>query len=168
VSDLALADHALAVDMGELDRVLDGDDVVVPAAIHVVDHGSEGGGLAGAGDPGDEHHPAPLHGEALEHLGQVQLLEGRDLARDVPHHAADFPLSEEQVDAKAAHPLDLIAEVLLRPLHQVVVAILTQQAHRGAPHELARDGGEAVLDLEMAVDAQHRMSVGLEVEVRRL
>jgi hypothetical protein len=32
LADLALADHALAIDMRELDRVLDGDDVVVPAA----------------------------------------------------------------------------------------------------------------------------------------
>src|SRR5881396_1752382 len=54
VADLALADDAVDVLVGELDRVLDRDDVVVPVAVDEVDHRRERGRLAGAGDAGAE------------------------------------------------------------------------------------------------------------------
>jgi hypothetical protein len=40
----------------------------------------------------------------LEHLGQVQLLEGAGCARDVPHHAADFALARNRLTRKRPIP----------------------------------------------------------------
>ena len=48
-ADLALGDEAVLVRMGELDRVLDGDDVAVRVLVAVADHRGERGRLARAG-----------------------------------------------------------------------------------------------------------------------
>ena len=45
-TDLALAHQAVDVRVDELDRVFDGDDVIVAGAIHVVDHRRQRGRLA--------------------------------------------------------------------------------------------------------------------------
>jgi predicted alpha/beta-hydrolase family hydrolase len=45
-ADLALVDDAALVAMQELDRILDGEDVVVPRPVDLVDHRGERGRLA--------------------------------------------------------------------------------------------------------------------------
>ena len=58
LADLALVDQARLVVVEELDRVLDGHDVVAPGAVGQVDERRERRRLAGAGRAGDEHHAA--------------------------------------------------------------------------------------------------------------
>jgi hypothetical protein len=44
-ADLALVHQTAAVGVDELDRVLDGDDVIVPVPVDVVDHRGQRGAL---------------------------------------------------------------------------------------------------------------------------
>ena len=83
-----------------LDRVLDGDDVLL-RRVDLVQRGIEGGGLAAAGRAGDQDDAAgagqePLH-EAARSLGQADLRQGQDAALLVqkPQH---HPLAEKGRD----------------------------------------------------------------------
>ena len=168
LADLALADHALVVLVDVLDGILDGEDVVVPAAVHEADHGGQRRGLPGAGDAGDQDHAAPLHAQPLEHLGEIQVLEGRVALRYVAEDRAHLALAQKGVDAEAPDPRQPVAHVDLPALQQHVVALLAEQGHDGTAHELLVHGRQIVLDLEMAVDPHDRLAAGLQMQVRGL
>ena len=53
--DLALRDDRQFAFVNEFDRILYGDDVLVPLAIDFVDHGGKRRGLTGTGLSGDKH-----------------------------------------------------------------------------------------------------------------
>src|SRR5205807_4315561 len=74
-ADLTLIDIAFPVLVDELDRILDGEDVVLPLVVHVVDHRGQGRGLPRPGGPGDEHEPAVFHRQLLEDGRHAQLTE---------------------------------------------------------------------------------------------
>src|SRR5690606_39305204 len=56
-ADFALRDVAALGRVHDLDRVLDGDDVILAALVEVIDHGGEGRGLARANRTGDQDQP---------------------------------------------------------------------------------------------------------------
>ncbi len=58
------------VTVDELDRILDGDDMLMPLAVNFVDHGSERGGFARTGGAGDQNQPGGSGAEFLHHLWQ--------------------------------------------------------------------------------------------------
>ena len=64
-ADLPLVDQALLILMDELDRVLDGDDVLLTRTVDVIDHRAERRRLAGPGRPCDKD-------EALVQLAEIQ------------------------------------------------------------------------------------------------
>ena len=80
-ADLALVDDAALVDVDELDRVLDRDDVLVAVAVDLVEHRGEGRRLAGAGRARDEDQAAVLLGELRDAVGQAEPLEAREPRR---------------------------------------------------------------------------------------
>src|SRR6202035_2309354 len=84
--DLALADEAALALVHELNRVLDGKDVALHAAVDVVDHGRERGGLARTGLTG--HQDQSVIGAAhLPHrLRHLQLIERERLGGDGAEH----------------------------------------------------------------------------------
>ena len=69
-AQLALVDDAALVRVQELDRVLDGEDVLVARLVDLVDHRGERRRLAGAGRARDEHDAARL-------LGELRITGGR-------------------------------------------------------------------------------------------
>jgi hypothetical protein len=64
LADLALVDQAALVGVEELDRVLDGHDVVFALPVGQVDHAGQGGRLARAGGPVTSTNPRALPGRA--------------------------------------------------------------------------------------------------------
>ena len=66
----ALVDHAVLVHVHELDRVFDGQDVVVALAVDLVDHGGERGRLARSGWSGHQHQAARLVAQFADHRSQ--------------------------------------------------------------------------------------------------
>jgi hypothetical protein len=99
--DLALIDDGLLVGMQELDRILDGQDMVRGGLVAVVDHGGERGRLSRAGRPHHEDQAALQHDQLLEDLGHAQILELRHLGRDVAQHHRGIPALIEDVDAES-------------------------------------------------------------------
>ena len=90
-ADLALVDDALLVAVEELDRVLDGHDVLFARLVDRVDHGRQRGGLARAGRARDEHEAARLLGEVVDGGRQAEVVDGDDVGRDQAEGGADAP-----------------------------------------------------------------------------
>ncbi len=113
-ADLALIDDRLFVLVQVFDRVLDGEDMARGAFVAVVDHGGQRGRLARAGRADDEQQPARLHDQVLEHERQLQFLDARHDGLDRADHQANLAALAEDVDAEAAHVLELGDEVHLQ------------------------------------------------------
>ena len=119
---LALVDEAVLVLMDVLDRILDGQDVLVALGIDLVEHRGERRRLAAAGRTGDQHQAARPVREVGEHRGQAELAEGADLLGDEPVDRADRAALGEDVAAEAgADRLDAEREV---ELHRLLEALL--------------------------------------------
>ena len=67
--NLPLVHQAFLMIVEILDRILDGDDVLRPLFVDLVEHGRERGGLAAAGRSSDEHEAARLVAD-LSHDGR--------------------------------------------------------------------------------------------------
>ena len=111
VPDLALVDDAALVPVQELDRVLDREDVLLAAAVDLVDHRRERGRLARAGRPGHEHEAARLLDELVDDRRQAELLDRLDLGRDQTECGADRGALHVGVDPEAAVRRHRVREV---------------------------------------------------------
>jgi len=161
---LALVHQAALRLVHKLDGVLDGQDVVAPVLVGVVDNGGQRGGLAAAGGAGDEHEALVQHGQVAQALGQAQLLHGQDLLRNLAEHGGDAPVLHEEVDAVAGHAGQLVGEV-----H---VAGLLEMLDLGLGRDLVEHGLELfvlqhlVLDArELAAQAQQRLGAAGQVQI---
>jgi hypothetical protein len=85
-ADLSLRDDALVVSEDELDGVLDRDDLGLPRAVDLVDHGGEGGRLAHPRRSSHEHVASSQCRDLSQHPGKVEVFEAPDLERDHPQH----------------------------------------------------------------------------------
>ena len=111
LADLAVDDDGLLHRVDELDRVLDRDDVPAEVRVDVVDHRRERGRLAAAGGAGDDDEALVEVAELLQRLGELELVEGEDLGRDLPEHGGLAPVVVEVVAAEAGETRDLVGEV---------------------------------------------------------
>jgi hypothetical protein len=63
--DFSVLNETILAAMHELNRVLDGDDVIVPLQVRVIHHRRQGGGFAGPGRTGHKNEPFLEHREFL-------------------------------------------------------------------------------------------------------
>ena len=68
-----LVDHAILVHVHEFDRILNGENVIVPLAVDLVDHGRQRRRFARARRPGHQHQPARLVAQLADHRRQVPV-----------------------------------------------------------------------------------------------
>ena len=141
-ADLALRDDAALVPVHELDRVLDGEDVVRLRAVDLVDHRGERRRLARARRAGDEHEAARLHRELAERRRQPELLERPELLRDVPERGGERVALEVDVHAEAREAGNAVREVEL-PVHLELLLLLggedaVEEVARVLRHDLLR------------------------------
>src|SRR5207248_1052578 len=108
---LALVDETALGIVHELDRILDGDDVVGAIVVAVIDHGGQRGGLARAGRTGHQHQSPRQHAQVAEDLRRVQLIERQNQRRDVAEHGARAAVLVECIDAEARQLWNLEREV---------------------------------------------------------
>jgi len=164
--DLALIDVALLVAVKELDRVLDGDDVLVAGLVDLVDHRRQSGGLAGSGRAGDDHEAAGLLRELVKDVGQAELVEPWDVDGDQPEGRAQAVALEEGVHAEARLPGHRIGEVDLPLVLEALPLVLGEDRVDELAGVRLREA--RVLErLEDAVDADDGRIADPQVEVAR-
>ena len=167
---LAMVHQAVLALVHKLDRVLDGDDVIVPVLVGVVHHRRQGGGLARAGRPGHHHQAAVQHGEFLQHRRQrrVQLLEvfeGQHLGGNLAEDGRDAVLLVEEVGAEARHLRNFVAEIHVPRFLEELDLVLRRDL---VEHGLERVALQrrVVHPLQFAVDPQHGRVAGGQMHVR--
>src|SRR5437868_3830433 len=107
--------------MKELDRVFDGDDVLVRLAVDLVDHGGEGGRFAGTGRSRDEDEAARLVADLLDDRREAELLETEDFVGDLAVNGGDGAALIEDVRPETGQSLDAEREVELEVLFEAVL-----------------------------------------------
>src|SRR5581483_2523339 len=161
---LPLVHQAPLGPVDELDRVLQGDDVLLLGRVHEVDHGRQRGRLPRAGRPGDQHQPVLAEGQALDDVGEPELLERSDLGGDDPE---DGPLAVplvEHVDAEPGHVGDLDREVEVPVLLEQAPLVVVEDVVDHPVHLVPAQ--DAVVDRrQLAVEAHHRRRPRREVQV---
>src|SRR5689334_21856066 len=123
--------------------------------VAVADHGSEGGGLAPAGTPDDDHQAALGQHHLLEDRRQLEFLEGRNLGVDQADDAADRRLLHEGADAETADAGGRDGEItLLAGVEVLGLAVV----HDGAHQRRRLLGGERTLGLRanLTIDLDRR------------
>ena len=123
---LALMHGALLVRMQELDRILDGEDVLGARLVDQVDDGSQRGRFAGPRWTGDEHDAVLELGAVGDGGRQAELGDRRNARRNHAHDNRKSPALAEDVDAETASFRQHIrqiggAAVFQRPQHYLVV-----------------------------------------------
>src|SRR6266545_5205618 len=107
--------------MKELHRIFDGDDVLVPLAIDLVDHRGEGGRFAGAGRSGDEDQSARTIANLLDHLWQSEILESENLIRDLAVDGSRGAALIEDVRAETGQSFDAERNIQLEVFLEAVL-----------------------------------------------
>src|SRR4051795_3164947 len=118
---LALVYDSALGRMKKLHRIFDGDDVLVPLAIDLVDHRRKRGRLAGTGWTGDEHESARLVADLLDHDRQAELAKTEDLVRDLAVDRGRGAALIEDVRAESGQSLDAEGQVELEVLLEAML-----------------------------------------------
>ena len=160
--DLALVHEAALVLVDVLDRILDGEDVIVALGVDLVDHRGERRRLAAAGRTGDQHQAARPLGERGEHRREPEVAERADLLGNQSVDRADRAALVEHVAAEArADRLDAEREVeLLRFLEALLLRI-----GEHAVDEILRLGRREIRKLQRAADVPCTRICGGELVV---
>ena len=125
----ALVHQAVLVLVDVLNRILDGEDVLVPLRVDLVEHRRQRRRLAAAGGAGDQHQAARPIREVGEHRRQAELAEGADFFRNQPVDRADRAALVEDVAAEArADRLDAEREVELHRFFEALLLRVGQHA----------------------------------------
>ena len=165
-ADLAVVHETALARVHELDRILDGDDVILPVLVRMVHDRRQRRGLAAAGRSGDQHEPLVEHRRLFQDRRQTEVVRGQDLRGDLPEHRADaIPLLEE-IGAEARDAGDLVSEVDVAGLFEDLDLVLRRDLveHRAQIVIFQR----IVLDpFELAVQAHDRLLTGHQMEIRR-
>src|SRR5208337_3464268 len=107
----ALVDQAILVHVHELDRVFDGENVIVALAVDLVDHGGEGGRFARSGRSSYEYKTAWLIAKLADHGSQAELVEGFNLKGNETEDGRGSAALVENVGAEASQSLQAEGEV---------------------------------------------------------
>jgi hypothetical protein len=154
--DLALVDDAALVPVQELDRVLDREDVLRPAAVDLVDDRCEGRRLTGACRPCYEHEAARLLREHVQRVRDAELLERLQLRWDEPESSADRLPLEVHVDAEAREPGDRVREVELTVQLEVLLLLTGEDPVQELLRLLRGERIEAFETLDFSTHANSR------------
>ena len=118
---LALIHHAVLVHVHEFDRILDGEDVIVPFGVDLVDHRCQRGGLARASRSGHQHQAARLIAQLAHHGRKTKLVERLDLKRNKTKDGRSSAALIEGIGAEASQTLQAEREVELEIFLEAVL-----------------------------------------------
>ena len=163
-TDLALIDQRLFVLVHELDRVLDGQDVIRPRFVDQVHHRRERRALPRPRGTRDENQTLAQHAHTSHRFGQPEIVCGKNFRRDRPKDRAEPLVLPEHVHAEAGESFDLVREVVVHSLHERDTPILL--------HDLIDEGFHVRIlhfpeldPLQIPMHAHHRGRPHGQVEV---
>ena len=133
----ALVDHATLVLVQKFNRVFDGQDMLVPFLVDLVDHGGKRRGLTGTGGTGDQDEAGGARRELGHDFGQAQFLEGLDLQRDDTEGEGDATTLQVGVRTETCEVRDTEREVAFLDLLEGLLLEFVHQAIRHA-HSFVR------------------------------
>ena len=148
----------------ELDRVLDGEDVLVPLGVDLVDHRRQRRRLAAAGRAGDEHQAARPLGQLADDRRQPELVEALDDLGNDAVDGGDRAALVEDVAAEAGDAADAEREVELERFLEALLLRVGQHAV-GERLGLGRSERRQIERPQVAVHANLRRRVRREVQV---
>ena len=164
-ADLALVDDALLVAVEELDRVLDGHDVLFARGVDLVDDGGQRRRLARAGRARDEHEAARALGQLVHDGRQPELLDGLDRERDQAEGRPDRRALVVGVDTEASSSRNRIGEVDLPVGLKALALIVGQDRVDRLARLLGGHDGVVLQRLEASPDPYGWMGPGREMQV---
>ena len=164
--DLALGDVAALGFEHVLDRVFQGNDVIVPGPVDLLDQGRQRGGLAAAHRAGNQHQAVVILCEQLQSRRQPELVHGADLGGDDPkYHVNPEPVADDAGPETAASIG--VGEIHVAPLHELVSLVFVEKAESEA---LGFGGGELwglqPDRLKLAKPPPDRLGVYPQVDIR--
>ena len=119
-SDFALNDLTLLTGMYELDRILKTDDVEITCFVQMIDHRCERRRLTGTSRSGDKNHTLMDVTEFFQDFRDVQLVQSRDIAGNVPKYSADAGSLTEDIDPKTSAFFAYVGEIQVVALLQII------------------------------------------------
>ena len=128
LSNFPLVDEAFVLLIDELDGVFDRDDVRVPGAVDVVDERRQGGALAAACCPRDQHQSTVGFGEARHRARQPKVTEAEISRRDQAGDDAQPALLPGDVQTVAAPLVGQAGVEVTRQVELVARGSLERQA----------------------------------------
>ena len=161
----ALGDVAILRLEDVFDRVLEGDDVLVPLEVYLLDERGEGGRFAAADRAGDEDEAVVITGEQLEALRQTQLIHRAHVGADDAENEIDPEPLPNDAGAKAPE---------VGGIGEIDVAALVQLRHLRLGQETGGERGGIFRGqfrrvrpdrLEISVQAPERRGIDSEVNV---
>ena len=164
-ADLALVDDAALVAVQELDRVLDGEDVVVACAVDLVDHRRESRRLARAGRACHEHEAARLLCELVQRCGETELLERLDLVRDQAERGAQCLALEEDVDTEASDSGNRVGQVELAVDLESLLLLAREDAVEQVTRLVGAQRRHTIEALQMTAQAHDRRRADGDVQI---
>ena len=122
--------------MHKLDWILNGQNVVVPVVIDVINHRREGCGLTRTRGSGDQHQPSGQQRYIAEYLPHTKGFHGQNLRRDGAEYRAGAPVLVEGVNSEAG---DIgyfkrkigLQEFLKIPALPIIHNVVNQRLHLG-------------------------------------
>ena len=160
-AQLPLAEGGLIVGMDIFDGVFQGYHVHRLTGVDLFENGGQGGGLAGAGGAGEKDQAVLQIGHAMEDIGQVKAIDGRQPGLKQAQDRRQAVLLGEDVDPETGLGVDPVGHIAGTMQNQLVQEALV------APHEvqgkdLGLERGEFT---HLGVD-QHRRhdAVGLHLQ----
>ena len=117
-ADFTLVHGRFLVDMVKLDRIFDGDDVVVHVVVDVIDHAGQGRRLSRSSGSGDQEQAAGFHAHTGYGLRNLQLLEGHELIGNLAQNHPNVPFLFEDRYTEPSRVAEREAEVAAANLLQ--------------------------------------------------
>ena len=166
-ADLALVDQALLFVEHELDRVLQGENVLAVQPVDVVQHRGNGRTLAGPGDACQQHHSLVKVAQLFDRGRQMEARKignevvdaagnETDLAHLLQHVHAEPPAFPVDID----HIREVATAVLVKDLPRSVVHHRKQQ-----PDHFLRIDGSPIERPQLASNPHHRRAENLHVQI---
>ncbi|MNV29859.1 hypothetical protein D3C71_1211050 [compost metagenome] len=163
--DLTLVDQALARLVDKLDRVFNGEDVVMAMVIEVVDHRRQRGGFAGTGRAGHQHQTAGSVGHFAKHFSHAQFVHTLHFRRNGAKHRTRATALIERIGPKTRHTGDFKGKIDFQMLLKVRPLGVIHDGIDQRPHLLVVQGRQVDAP-HIAIHPNHRWQASRQMQIR--